>query len=24
LAREAGYTQTARFEQRKIAFVPLP
>ena len=24
LAREAGYTQTARFERRKISFVPLP
>jgi hypothetical protein len=24
LAREAGYTQTARFKGRKISFVPLP
>jgi len=24
LAREAGYTQTARFQGRKISFVPLP
>jgi histidinol-phosphatase (PHP family) len=24
LAREAGYTQTARFARRKISFVPLP
>jgi len=24
LARDAGYTQTARFKQRKISYVPLP
>jgi histidinol-phosphatase (PHP family) len=24
LARDAGYTQTARFQKRKISFVPLP